>query len=115
MYELTGNIKKIFDTHTFDSGFTKRDFVVTTEEKYPQDIKVECIKEKTEILDGLQTGERVTVSFNLRGNEHRERYYVNLQAWKIDKLDAAPAGSGGGSTPSDTDDLQPLDDDVMPF
>jgi hypothetical protein len=26
----------------------------------------------------------VMVSFNLRGNEYNGKYYVNLQAWKIE-------------------------------
>ena len=34
--ELGGRIKVIFDTQTFDSGFKKREFVVTTQEQYPQ-------------------------------------------------------------------------------
>ena len=113
MYELTGTVKKIFDTQTFDSGFTKRDFVVTSEDKYPQDIKLECIKDNTSLLDDLKVGERVTVSFNLRGNEHRDRFYVNLQAWKIEKQDGAVGGEA--PPPSDADDLQPVDDDTMPF
>jgi hypothetical protein len=27
------------------------------------------------------------VSFNIRGNEYKEKYYVNLQAWKLDTVD----------------------------
>jgi single-strand DNA-binding protein len=29
------------------------------------------------------------VSFNLRGNEFNGKYYVNLQAWKIEPLEGA--------------------------
>ena len=83
--EVAGRIKLIMDTQTFDSGFQKREFVVTTKEQYPQDIKLECIKDRVELLDTVSPGEEVKVSFNLRGNEYNGRYYVNLQAWKIDK------------------------------
>ena len=34
-YELTGKIKKIFDQQDFASGFYKREFVVTTDERFP--------------------------------------------------------------------------------
>ena len=97
-YQLSGRIKTVMDQVTFPSGFTKREFVVTTEDKFPQDIKLELIKDKCALVDGFASGEEVTVSFNIRGNENNGRYYVNLQAWKIDKGIAA---SSGGSAAQD--------------
>lgn len=86
--ELTGKIKLINDVQSFDSGFTKREFVVTTDEQYPQDIKFETIKEKCSMLDNYKTGSLVKVSFNIRGNEYQGRYFVNLQAWRIEGITA---------------------------
>lgn len=83
-FELKGTLKVINDTVTFDSGFQKREFVVTTEGEYPQDIKLEFTKEKTQLLNTANVGDTVNVHFNLRGNEYNGKYYVNLQAWKID-------------------------------
>ena len=40
-YQLNGTIKLIYDTQTFPSGFSKREFVVTTDDKFPQDIKLD--------------------------------------------------------------------------
>ena len=45
----TGTIKVIEDLKTFPSGFTKREFVITTNDKYPQDIKFEVTKDKVTI------------------------------------------------------------------
>ncbi len=98
-YQLSGRIKTVMDQVTFPSGFTKREFVVTTEDKFPQDIKLELIKDKCALVDGFASGEEVTVSFNIRGNENNGRYYVNLQAWKIDK--GIAASSGGGAAQDD--------------
>lgn len=81
--EIVGKIKVIMETQTFESGFQKREVVVTTEETYPQDIKLEFVKDKCLLLDMYQEGQSVTVGFNLRGNEYNGKYYVNLQAWKI--------------------------------
>tara|TARA_R110000751_G_scaffold303492_1_gene418211 strand:- start:806 stop:1147 length:342 start_codon:yes stop_codon:yes gene_type:complete len=81
--EIVGKIKVINETQTFDSGFQKREIVVTTEETYPQDIKLEFTKDKCSILDQYKVGQSVTVAFNLRGNEYNGKYYVNLQGWKI--------------------------------
>lgn len=81
--QITGVIKLINPTQTFDSGFQKREFVVTTKEQYPQDIKLEVVKEKCSVLDGYKVGQSVVVDLNIRGNEYQGKYYVSLQAWKI--------------------------------
>ena len=83
-YTLIGKIKIIGDTQTFGSGFTKRELVITTADtKYPQDIKFEAIKERCDLLDAYNPGDEVEVAFNINGNEYNGKYYVNLQAWKI--------------------------------
>jgi len=47
-YELTGKIKVLHDEKTFNSGFTKREMVVTVPDgDYPQDISLEFLKDKT--------------------------------------------------------------------
>ena len=95
-YELEGKIHLINDIQTFDSGFSKREFVVEVEDgKYPQMLKFEAIKERTSLTDGLSKGDAVKVYFDIRGNEYNGRYYVNLNAWKLES-----SGSGGGDTPS---------------
>ena len=85
MFELSGTVKEIFKEQSFDSGFNKREFVVTTEaERYPQDIKFECVKEKVELISQLHKGNKVKVFFDLRGREWKGNYYVNLNAWKVE-------------------------------
>ena len=112
--QLQGRIKVINDTQTFDSGFSKREFVITTQEQYPQDIKFEFFKDKTTVLDTFSANEDVTVHFNIRGNEFNGKYYVNLQAWK---MEAATAGAPAGNAPLPTP--PPIaasnDDDDLPF
>jgi single-stranded DNA-binding protein len=92
MYEATGKIKLISDTQTFPSGFSKREFVVTTGDgKYPQDLKFEVVKDKCSILDDYKEGQDVQVNFDIRGNEYNGKYYVNLSCWKL-------GGKEGGSS-----------------
>ena len=83
-YELTGTIKLIQDPKTFDSGFTKREIVVTVEDgNYPQDICLEFVQDKVSLLDDVKMGQDVTVTFDIRGREYNGRYYNNLQGWRI--------------------------------
>jgi hypothetical protein len=81
---LSGTIKLIDPIQSFPSGFQKREFVITTAEQYPQDVKFEVVKDKCATLDKYAVGQSVAVSFNCRGNEFQGKYYVSLQAWKIE-------------------------------
>ena len=104
--EISGKIKEIFEEQTFNSGFKKKEFVVTTQEQYPQDLKLELIQDKTDLINGFNKGDEVKAQVNLRGNEYNGRYYVNLQAWRLERVeDSTPApaeGSQNTSTPPQT-------------
>lgn len=97
-YSITGKIKLIGEVQTFASGFSKREFVITTEEQYPQEIAIEALKDRAAALDKLKVGETVTVQFDIRGREYNGRYYVSLALWKIESGagGGAPARSAGG-------------------
>jgi hypothetical protein len=91
-FEIEGRLKVVNDVQTFNSGFTKREFVVEVEDgNYPQMLKFECVKDKTSLTDGIQIDDPVKVTFDIRGNEYKERFYVNLNAWKLESL-------GGGAS-----------------
>ncbi len=105
-YDMTGTVKVVLDLMTFDSGFTKREFVITTQDQYPQDVKFETVRDKTSLCDKLQEGQEVTVSFDIRGNEYKGRYYVNLNAWRVQASDG-----GSAAAPADSE-IPPLDTDL---
>ena len=117
-YTFTGSIKKIFPTQSFSSGFSKREVVITSAgERFPQDVKFDCLKEKEEILKGFKEGDEVTVHFDIRGREYNGRYFVDLNAWKME-AGAAPAAAGAppaGQEPEDTTDYSDSDSDDIPF
>ena len=118
-YELTGVVKLITDLQTFPSGFSKREFVVTTEdERFPQDIKFETVQEKVSLVDSVNTGDTVTVTFDVRGNEYNGRYYVNLRAWKLESASKGDNAAADDRPPLPTDipaDVINGDDDDLPF
>jgi single-strand DNA-binding protein len=97
-FELSGTLKVLEDPQTFASGFTKREFVIEVPDgNYPQMVKFECVREKIDQLDNFSIGDALKVTFDIRGNEYKGRYYVNLNAWKIQ---GEGSGSGDGSNPS---------------
>jgi hypothetical protein len=82
---VTGKLIQVGEQETFPSGFTKRTFVIETFEQYPQRLQFELIKNDVSMADHWLPGEVLTVSYNLRGNEHNGRYFVSLQAWRVAK------------------------------
>ena len=88
MSQVKGKVKLIAETQTFDSGFTKRQLVVTTDETYPQDVAIDFVKDKCDVLNAYKTGDSVEVGINIRGSEYKGKYYVSLQGWKISKTEA---------------------------
>lgn len=110
-YELSGTVKVIQQPQTFSSGFSKREMVVTVQDgNYPQDINLEFVKDKADLLDALSVGDSVKVWFDIRGREHNGRYYNNLSAWKVENLNGQAAGNPPQSPPPFDDEL-----DDVPF
>lgn len=113
-FEMIGTVKIVMEPMTFASGFTKREFVITTEdERFPQMIKFQTVNERCALLTGLAPNDRIKVRFDVRGSlstKNGERYFVDLQAFQIDKLD-------GKSQSVTRDDVEPTptEDEPMPF
>ena len=55
-------------------------------EQYPQDIKFSALKEKSEQL-GQFSENVLNVKFDLRGREYNGQFYVDLNAWRIERGD----------------------------
>jgi hypothetical protein len=96
MYQLKGVLKVINDTQVISDRFSKREFVVETQDMYPQFISFQSTQDKCALLDKYNLGDLVEVSFNLRGREWTSpqgelKYFNSLEAWRIEK-----AGNAGG-------------------
>jgi len=95
--ELTGTLVKFYETKTFPSGFSIQEFVVRTDERYPQEILIQAAKEKIDTLKNFKENDVVKVKFNLRGREYNGRHFVSLDMWA---MDIAAAGNTSASNPS---------------
>ncbi len=114
--ELTGRIKLIRDEQTFPSGFTKREFVITTEEQYPNDIQFELLKEKGNLITAFKEGDRIKISFDIRGREWQGKYFNSLVAWKVETAGAATSASAPmPPAPVESFNAPPAMDDDLPF
>jgi hypothetical protein len=89
LYTFEGTVKEVMETQTWDSGFKKREIVITSDDKFPQDVKFEFLKDSTLTLDNVNVGDEVIINFSIRGNEYKGKYYVNLNGQTIDVKGAA--------------------------
>ena len=93
--EITGKIKMIDTTKEVGSGgFKKREIAVTTDEQYPQNILLQFVQDKCDLLNNYQVGDDVKIGINIRGriwtNPQGEDVYFNtIQGWNIFKQDTS--------------------------
>lgn len=82
-FELTADIIEIMETQTYNKGFKKREFVVETGGKYPQKILFQTVQDKVDMLDSFNIGDTVSISFDIKGREWKDRYFNSLEVWRI--------------------------------
>ena len=118
--KVEGKLYKIFDTQDISATFKKREFVIETDDKYPQLVKFELTQDNCDKISDFKEGENIVVHFNIRGREwtspkNEVKYFVSLNAWRLEKEQAtAPATE----TPFPSADAEPPADsfaDDLPF
>lgn len=103
--ELNVKIHSIGETQNVTDTFSKREFIVETQEEYKQYLLLQVIKDKCAVLNDYKKGDEVTVSLNLKGKlwtdkQGVEKCFNTFECWKINKLGSQtpqsnePAGIG---------------------
>lgn len=102
--ELKGTLWFIGVTETVAENFNKRIAWLRIDEDtdYPQIIEVEFIKDKCDLLNKYNSGDKVSVDVNLRGRvsekDGKKRCYNSLNAYRIRGV--ASGNVGGSPIPS---------------
>lgn len=109
-FEMQGTLHKKFEMEAKSASFQTREFVVTTEETYPQFVKFQLVQDKCGIIEPYNEGQKIKVFFDLKGREWQGKYFTNLGAWKIEGLEAEkPSISNAGADNQGFDTFEPLD------
>ena len=98
-FEIEGILHKKYDIESKTESFKTREFVITTDGMYPQFVKFQLTQDKCNAIDSFDEGEKIKVSFDLRGREWQGKYFTNLNAWRIDKASATVNVASSGSVP----------------
>lgn len=116
-YTATGRLHKIFETEQKSASFSVRDFVIeTTDDKFPQMVKFQLTQDKCALIDGFSEGDVISVDFDLRGREWNDKYFTNLNAWRIALASAEDGASGEDAASANMPTAMADDfDDDIPF
>ena len=68
-------------------------------------------EDKIAMLQGINPGEEIEVSFNLSSREYNGRYYHNIDAWRINRAAVVVAPADEAPFPAEAD----AEEDDLPF
>lgn len=108
--QTTGVLHLIKDEEQITDSFKKREFVLKIEDgNYEQFIMFQLTQDRVDLIDRYKEGDSVEVHFNLTGKpftnkEGVTRYFNNLTAWRISKLEAVVENA----TVEESDDVENL-------
>lgn len=83
--------------------WTKQTFLLQTTAEYNNKICFQLFgEEKIQLLEAYQEGDSIEVFFNISSREYNNRYYHNIDAWKI-------------SNGNEEDNSEPNNEENLPF
>ena len=90
--ELNVKIHSIGETQNVTDTFSKREFIVETQEEYKQYLQLQVIKDKCDTLNHFKPGQEVKVHLNIKGRlwtnkEGKEIAFNTLECWKIESTE----------------------------
>ena len=88
MTDFKGTLVQLGETQQVSAKFRKREFVVGTNEKYPQYVTFVVVQERCEMLDGARVGEQIQVNYKLTGRKWESprgeiKYFNTVEATHI--------------------------------
>ena len=117
--EITGTLWKIQAEQTGVSkngSWVKRDFILETDEQFPKKVCIAAWGDKVEDLKKIKPGDKLKVAFNVESREYNDRWYTDIKAWKIDRLQVTITDNEE-QLPSDTGmpSMEHMPPDELPF
>lgn len=122
-FEIEGKLHRKYDTENKTASFQAREFVIEVNaNNYMNYIKFQLVQDRCGLIDTYAEGDRIKVHFDLRGREWNDKYFTNLNAWKIEKAGedvviVQPPSSDGAFPDATTEPVfdKGGDDDDLPF
>jgi hypothetical protein len=86
--KIVGAVHHIGNVEIVSEKFQKRDFVIETQDKFPQRILCQLTQDRCSLADNLQRGQMVECSINLRGREWVSKdgeikWFNTIEVWSM--------------------------------
>ena len=121
-FKVKGRVTDILPLQTGSSArgeWKKLDFVLEVpDEQFPKKICFTLFNDKTEMIGEKDKNKEVEVSFSLEGREYNGKWYHNVNAFKIERMEKPATGGDQPPPPYIEDDFIPAKDgenDDLPF
>lgn len=116
--KIKETVKKVLPMTSFQSKtngdtYYQRDLILVTDEQYPKEIALTFKGANCKLLDVINPGDTVEVTFDISSRESNGRYFTTLNAWKLDIIqcvlnNAAPANTMASAVDSNLNAGRPL-------
>ena len=84
----------------------KQTFLIDTGGDYNSKICFQLFgEEKVKLIENYQIGDKIEVFFNISSREYNNRYYHNIDAWRITPLTNTESANTEGSSESSEESL----------
>lgn len=119
MFTVKGRIVQILDVikGTSSKGeWTKQEFIIETEGQYPKRISMTLFNDKFNVLGSFKAGDTANVSFSVESREYQGRWFTNVNAFKIEKVQEVAQQQNAVNAPA-FEPLPPTEEtnDNLPF
>ena len=116
---LTGVVYKVGETQNVSDKFAKKELIIKTDGEYPQYIPIEFVNKGIDKIDSILAGQRVTVSYDLRGRlwtspKGEEKCFSTINGWNI-KVDNKQFDSKAPHTEQQFDAAYVSQNNDLPF
>jgi single-strand DNA-binding protein len=112
--KIIGTIHHIGSTQRISDKFQKREFVIQTDEKFPQKIMMQLTNDKCDVIENLQFGELIECCYNLRGREWISpttgeiKWFNTIECWSVQFANATAKQNFADRTQSEMNTKQSM-------
>ena len=121
MLTYTGILKVKNPEVKVSEKFRKREFVLTdAAPSYPQTILFQLIQDRCSLIENVNVGDEVTVTFGLKGREWKSpqgeiKFFNSLDVFKVEKTKSSSPNESRSEPNFINETLVPTPDDDLPF
>ena len=95
--ELVGKVVEVLQKESGEGRngtWVKQNFVIETDGHYPKKVCFTAWGDKADVVANLNSGDPVTVHFDIESREYNGRWYTDAKMWRLDV-----GSNSGGNMP----------------